>query len=58
MGQHKTNPNAIAKKAGTIPPKPRNMTARERDERILEAFMKTEAGHALASISGVFKGNR
>ena len=36
MGQHKTNPTAIAAKEGKIPPKPKKKGKRERD-RLLYA---------------------
>lgn len=34
MGQHKTNPTAIAAKRGEIPPKPKSLSKRE-SERLL-----------------------
>ena len=34
MGQHKTNPIAIAAKEGKLPPKPKKLSKRERDRQL------------------------
>lgn len=40
MGQHKSNPTAIAAKEGKLPPKPPALSKRERDEIAYQALKK------------------
>lgn len=52
MGQHKTNPVAIAAKRGELPPKPKSMSKRETErllmqavrEKILNPYLPTAKG--------------
>ncbi len=37
MGQHKTNPTAIAAKRGEIPPKPKSLSKRESERLLMQA---------------------
>lgn len=43
MGQHKTNPTAIAAKRGEIPPKPKPMSKRETEQRLREKIARRYA---------------
>lgn len=51
MGQHKTNPTAIAAKRGELPPKPKPMSKRETERLLMqEAERKTISPQLRAAI--------
>ena len=43
MGQHKTNPTAMAAKRGELPPKPKPMSKRETKQRLMELVARRYA---------------
>lgn len=51
MGQHKTNPTAIAAKNGELPPKKKSMSKRERERELeLMIMREIERGTGIYSI--------
>ncbi len=49
MGQHKTNPTAIAAKRGELPPKPKPMSKREAEQRLREKIARRYAKYLYCS---------
>ena len=54
MGQHKTNPTAIAAKKGELPPKPQRMSKREL-ERLLYADLLMYAVKNKKKLNSVYE---